>query len=130
MRASGTLLSLMLDYIDRHSDNPDLGAATLEAKFNCSPRYAHRLLAGTGRSVGQHVNEKAYPCLHAKPARLHGSSQVDCGDRLRRRLSRRSHFNRLFKCSNDATPREFRRAVASVPNRKGQVGPETQGNWT
>jgi AraC family transcriptional regulator, positive regulator of tynA and feaB len=52
------LLSMMLDYIDRHSDDPDLGAATLAAKFNCSPRYVHRLFAGTGRSVGEHVNEK------------------------------------------------------------------------
>jgi AraC-like DNA-binding protein len=46
------LLSMMLDYIDRHSDDLDLGAATLAAKFNCSPRHVHRLFAGTGRSVG------------------------------------------------------------------------------
>jgi transcriptional regulator GlxA family with amidase domain len=52
------LLSMMLDYIDRHSDDPDLGATTLAAKLNCSPRYVHRLFAGTGRSVGEHVNEK------------------------------------------------------------------------
>jgi AraC-like DNA-binding protein len=124
------LLSLMLDYIDRHSDNPDLGAATLAAKFNCSPRYVHRLFAGTGRSVGQHVNEKRIlVCTR---------NLLDCTGR-RRSIAEIafaagfrdvSHFNRLFKRSNDATPREFRRAVASVPNRKGQVGPETQGNWT
>ena len=44
--------------IDRHSDDPDLGAAALAAKFNCSPRYVHRLFAGTGRSVDEHVNKK------------------------------------------------------------------------
>ena len=37
------LLSMMLDYIDRHSDDPDLGAATLAGKLNaCSERYVHR----------------------------------------------------------------------------------------
>jgi hypothetical protein len=37
------LLSMMLDHIDRYSDDPELGAATLAAKFRCSERYVHRL---------------------------------------------------------------------------------------
>src|ERR1700726_3944980 len=49
------LLSMMLDYIDRHSDDPDLGAATLAVKFRCSERYVHRLFSATDRSVGEHV---------------------------------------------------------------------------
>src|ERR1700733_11338932 len=55
---SSVLLSMMLDYIDRHSDDPEPGAATLAAKFRCSERYVHRLFATTGRSVGEHLNEK------------------------------------------------------------------------
>jgi AraC family transcriptional activator of tynA and feaB len=50
------LLSMMLDYIDRHTDDPELGAATLATKFHCSPRYVHKLFSTTGRSVGEHIN--------------------------------------------------------------------------
>ena len=105
------LLSLMLDYIDRHSDNPELGAAMLAQKFRCSPRYVHRLFAKTGRSVGEHVNDKRmlacmrnlldHDCRHktiAEIAFAAGFRDI-------------SHFNRLFKRSNGAAPREFRRAM-------------------
>jgi AraC family transcriptional activator of tynA and feaB len=110
------LLSMMLDYIDRHSHDPELGAATLAARFRCSPRYVHRLFAGTGRSVGEHVNEKRI---------------LVCARNLLDRTLRRktiaeiafdagfrdiSHFNHLFKRSNGAAPREFRRAMASETN--------------
>jgi AraC family transcriptional regulator, positive regulator of tynA and feaB len=107
------LLSMMLDYIDRHSDDPDLSAATLAAKFHCSPRYVHSLFAGTGRSVGEHVNEKRIlvctrnlldrTCHHKTIAEI----AFDAGFRDI------SHFNRLFKRSNGAAPREFRRSVTS-----------------
>jgi AraC-like DNA-binding protein len=97
------LLSMMLDYIDRHSDDLDLGAATLAAKFNCSPRYVHRLFAGTGRSVGEHINEKR-PRLHAKLARSHGSSQDDCGDRVRCRLWRRFALQPLVQAQQWRNP--------------------------
>jgi AraC family transcriptional activator of tynA and feaB len=105
------LLSLMLDYIDRHSDNPELGATMLAQKFRCSPRYVHRLFAKTGRSVGEHVNDKRmltcvrdlldHDCRHktiAEIAFAAGFRDI-------------SHFNRLFKRSNGAAPREFRRAM-------------------
>ena len=105
------LLSLMLDYIDRHSDNPELGATMLAQKFRCSPRYVHRLFAKTGRSVGEHVNDKRmltcvrdlldHDCRHktiAEIAFAAGFRDI-------------SHFNRLFKRNNGAAPREFRRAM-------------------
>ena len=74
------LLSMMLDHIDRHSDDPELGAATLAARFRCSERYVHRLFATTSRSVGEHVNEKRIAAcaskLDRKSTRLN-SSHVD-----------------------------------------------------
>ncbi len=106
------LLSIMLDYIDRHSAAPDFGAASLAKKFHCSQRYVHRLFEATGRSVGEHVNEKRIlactrdlldrNCHHktiAEIAFAAGFRDI-------------SHFNRLFKRSNGASPREFRRAMA------------------
>jgi AraC family transcriptional activator of tynA and feaB len=110
---ASVLLSMMLDYIDRHSDDPDLGAATLAAKFHCSPRYVHRLFAGTGRSVGEHVSEKRIVvCMRnlLDPARRRKTIAEIAFDAGFRDIS---HFNRLFKRSNGAAPREFRRALAS-----------------
>jgi AraC family transcriptional regulator, positive regulator of tynA and feaB len=105
------LLSMMLDYIDRHSDDPDLGAATLAAKFHCSPRYVHRLFAGTGRSVGEHINEKrVLVCTRnlLDRSRHHRTIAEIAFDAGFRDIS---HFNRLFKRSNGAAPREFRRSL-------------------
>jgi AraC-like DNA-binding protein len=107
------LLSMMLDHIDRHSDEPGLGAAALAARFRCSERYVHRLFAATGRSVGEHVNEKRMlactresldpNCAHKTIAEIaFGAGFRDI-----------SHFNRLFKRCNGLPPREFRRAAAA-----------------
>ena len=106
------LLSIMLDHIDRHSDDPELGAATLAARFRCSERYVHRLFATTGRPVGEHVNEKRI----AACTRLlldHNSAHKTIAEIAYAAGFRDiSHFNRLFKRCNGLAPREFRRAAA------------------
>lgn len=105
-------LMMMMDHLDRHSADPDLSAATLARKFHCSERYVHKLFAGTGRSVGEHVNQKRIAVCtrelldnprHRKVAEIalaNGFRDI-------------SHFNRLFKRINGKAPREFRRAVAA-----------------
>jgi AraC-like DNA-binding protein len=81
-------------------------------KFHCSERYVHKLFAGTGRSVGEHVNDKRI-----------AACTRDLLDNSRNRKIAEiaftagyrdiSHFNRLFKRINGAAPREFRRAMAA-----------------
>jgi AraC-like DNA-binding protein len=108
---SPVLLSMMLDHIDRHSDDPDLGAAVLAARFRCSDRYVHRLFAATGRSVGEHVNDRRIAaCMQdlLDPRRLHKTIAEIAFAAGFRDIS---HFNRLFKRANGASPREFRRAA-------------------
>ncbi len=105
------LLSMMLDHVDRHSDDPDLDAATLAARFRCSARYVHRLFAKTGRSVGEHVNDRrilACTRLLLDPACRHKTIAEIAFAAGFRDIS---HFNRLFKRGNGAAPREFRRAT-------------------
>ena len=83
------------------------------AKFNCSPRYVHRRFAGTGRSVGEHVNEQhILVCTRSLLDRT-GRRRTIAEIAFVAGFSDVSHFNRLFKRSNGATPREFRRAVTS-----------------
>jgi AraC-like DNA-binding protein len=107
------LLSMMLDYIDRHTDDPDLGAATLALKFHCSQRYVHKLFSTTGRSVGEHINGiRILACTrnlldHTSQRKTVAEIAFNAGFRDI------SHFNRLFKRSNGLAPREFRRAMSS-----------------
>jgi AraC-like DNA-binding protein len=84
----------------------------LARKFHCSERYVHKLFAGTGRSVGEHVNDRRI-----------AACTRDLLDNPRNRKVAEiafaagfrdiSHFNRLFKRINGAAPREFRRAMAA-----------------
>jgi AraC-like DNA-binding protein len=105
------LLSMMLDHIDRHSDEPDLGAATLAAKFRCSARYVHRLFASTGRSVGEHVNEKRIVACTRELLDAGAARRTIAEIAFAAGFRDISHFNRLFKRCNGLAPREFRRAA-------------------
>jgi AraC-like DNA-binding protein len=106
------LLSMMLDHIDRHSDDPDLGAATLAAKFRCSERYVHRLFARTGRSVGEHVSEKRIVACTRELLNAGAARRTIAEIAFAAGFRDISHFNRLFKRCNGLAPREFRRAAA------------------
>jgi AraC family transcriptional regulator, positive regulator of tynA and feaB len=106
------LLSMMLNHIDRHSDDPDLSAATLARKFRCSERYVHKLFSESGRSVGEHVNAKRIlVCTRDLLDNQRNRTIADIAFAAGFRDI--SHFNRLFKRSNGAAPREFRRAMVS-----------------
>lgn len=107
------LLSVMLDHIDRHSDHPDLGAAALAARFRCSERYVHRLFATTGRSVGEHVNEKRIAACTRKLLDHNSAHKTIAEIAFAAGFRDISHFNRLFKRCNGLAPREFRRATAA-----------------
>jgi AraC family transcriptional activator of tynA and feaB len=105
------LMSMMLDHIERHSNDSDLSAATLARTFRCSERYVHKLFASTGRSVGEHVNDRRLAActrdLLVQPKRTIADIAFAAGFRDI------SHFNRLFKRMNGTSPREFRRASLS-----------------
>jgi AraC family transcriptional regulator, positive regulator of tynA and feaB len=107
------LLSMMLDHIDRHSDDPELGAATLAARFRCSERYVHRLFATTGRSVAEHVNEKRIAACMRKLLDRNSAHKTIAEIAFAEGFRDISHFNRLFKRCNGIAPREFRRATAA-----------------
>jgi AraC-like DNA-binding protein len=107
------LLSMMLDHIDRHSDDPELGAAILAARFRCSERYVHRLFATTGCSVGEHVNEKRIAACTRRLLDHNSAHKTIAEIAFAAGFRDISHFNRLFKRCNGLAPREFRRAMAA-----------------
>jgi AraC family transcriptional regulator, positive regulator of tynA and feaB len=105
------LLSMMLDYLDRHSSDADLGAATLAARFHCSERYVHRLFATTARSVGEHVNEKRIAACTQRLLDRNFAHETITEIAFAAGFHDISHFNRLFKRCHGLAPREFRRTA-------------------
>jgi hypothetical protein len=65
---------------------------------------------GTGRSVGERVNQRVLVCTR----RLLDSRNTTIAEiAFAAGFRDISHFNRLFKRSNGASPRQFRRTVTS-----------------
>ena len=106
-------LSMMLDHVDRHFTDPAFNASNLAQKFRCSLRYVHKLFSSTGRSVGEHVNDR----------RILASARYLLDPDCRRMtiaeiayavgFSDISYFNRLFKRCNGLSPRDFRNRQSS-----------------
>jgi AraC-like DNA-binding protein len=116
------LLSMMLDHMDRHSDDPSLSAATLARQFHCSERYVHKLFSKTGRSVGEHVNHKRI-LVCTRDLLSDSRSRTIAEIAFAAGFRDISHFNRLFKRSNGASPREFRQTMTSTTGRTTAVAP-------
>jgi AraC family transcriptional regulator, positive regulator of tynA and feaB len=106
------LLSMMLDHIDRHSSDSGLSAATLARQFHCSERYVHKLFSKTGRSVGEHINHKRI-LVCTRDLLGDSRSRTIAEIALAAGFRDISHFNRLFKRSNGASPRAFRHTMNS-----------------
>jgi AraC family transcriptional activator of tynA and feaB len=106
------LLSMMLDHIGRCVTDPDLSAESLARTFRCSERYVHKLFSVTGRSVGEHLNDRrialcAQRLIDKHERRTIAEIAFEVGFRDI------SHFNRLFKRSHGVSPRELRRSIAA-----------------
>jgi AraC family transcriptional regulator, positive regulator of tynA and feaB len=106
------VLSMMLDYIDRHSKDPELGAAMLAARFRCSPRYVHRLFSATGQTVGEHINDRRLLACTRNLLDPDYRTKTIAEIAFAAGFRDISHFNRLFKRSNGAAPRELRRSIS------------------
>lgn len=72
----------------------------------------HRLFAMTGRSVGGHVNDRRLHVCARELLDTDGRCKKIAEIAFDAGLRDISHFNRLFKHSHGAAPREFRRAMA------------------
>ena len=125
------LLSMMLDHIDRHSDDPELGAATLAARFRCSERYVHRLFATTSRSVGEHVNEKRIVACTRDLLDRNSRSQDHRRNRLYRGLPRHLAFQPPVQALQwygpaGVSPRNGRALVSLVHSRPRNRAPPSK----
>jgi AraC family transcriptional activator of tynA and feaB len=98
----------MLDHIDRHFAEVDFNAASLARKFGCSLRYVHKRFSSTGRSVGEHVNDRRV-LASARSLLDPGCRRMTIAEiAFAAGFSDISHFNRLFKRCHGLSPRDFR----------------------
>jgi AraC family transcriptional regulator, positive regulator of tynA and feaB len=105
------LLSMMMEHIDRHVPDHELSAALLARTFRCSERYVHKLFSTTGRTVGEHINDRRIQlCTRNLLNSARGKTIAEIAYAAGFRDI--SYFNRLFKRSHGMAPREFRRGMA------------------
>ena len=99
---------MMLDHVDRHFNEPDFDAAKLAQKFGCSLRYVHKLFSSTGRSVGEHVNDRRI-LASARNLLDPGCRRMTIAEiAFAAGFNDISHFNRLFRRWHGQSPRDFR----------------------
>lgn len=105
----------ILAHIDAHLFEPDLGAASVAARFGLSPRYVSKLFEAGGVTLGETVTTRrvgAAAAILANPAaRRRGVAEIAyaCG------FADLTTFNRRFRKAFGVTPREFR--ATSRPDR-------------
>ncbi|HYC98193.1 helix-turn-helix domain-containing protein [Brevundimonas sp.] len=108
----------ILAHIDAHLFDPGLGAASVAARFGLSTRYVGKLFEAGGVTLGETVAAKrigAAAAILSNPAargRTIAEVAYACG------FSDLTTFNRRFRQTFGATPREFRAATntPAAPN--------------
>lgn len=102
--------SAALDHIAAHFQDPDLSLEIVARRQGISPRYLQRLMASSGASFTERVNElrlqKAFTLLTAP----HEGAQRISDIALEAGFSDISHFNRLFRARFGDSPRGVRSA--------------------
>ena len=108
-------LVAILAHIDAHLSDPGLGAASVAARFDLSPRYVAKLFEGQGATLGETVTARriamAAGILGDPAARRRTVAEIAyaCG------FSDLTTFNRRFRRTFGATPREYRAACGAGP---------------
>lgn len=102
--------SAALDYITAHFQEPGLSVQTAARCQGISPRYLQRLMASSGTSFTERLNElrlqRAFELLTGSPAGRQRISDIA----LEVGFSDVSHFNRLFRIRFGDSPRGVRLA--------------------
>ncbi|WP_375787428.1 helix-turn-helix domain-containing protein [Bradyrhizobium sp. Pha-3] len=103
--------SAALDYITAHYQEPGLSVQTVARRQGISPRYLQRLMASSGTSFTERLNElrlqRAFELLTGSHARRQRISDIA----LEVGFSDVSHFNRLFRIRFGDSPRGARRGA-------------------
>jgi len=104
----------IMDFIDRALFDPDLSPAVVARALKITSRHVHRLFAQQGATVTRYIQERRLEKCRAALADplLAGLSVTHiCSEYGFRSLP---HFSRLFHARYGMSPRDYRRAPATV----------------
>ena len=102
--------SAALDHIAAHFQDPRLSLEIVARCQGISPRYLQRLMASSGTSFTERVNELRLQRAFKLLTEPHNSAQRICDIALEVGFSDVSHFNRLFRARFGDSPRGVRSA--------------------
>ena len=107
--ARKALLNSIGNYIEDNLNDPTLSVEAVCRRFRIAPRYLHRLFEAEQTTFGESIRAKRIErCafeLAKVPDRSISSVAFACG------FNDISYFNRIFKKTFNASPREYRRAL-------------------
>jgi AraC-like DNA-binding protein len=103
-----SLLVRVKDYIDRRLADPTLGPAEIAAAVNISTRYLHKLFAAEHRSVSQYIRGLRLERCRRDLLDPRLASQSIATIAFGWGFGDLSSFNRAFRATFGATPREVR----------------------
>jgi AraC-like DNA-binding protein len=112
-----SLLLRIKDYIDRRLADPSLGPAEIAAAVNISTRYLHQLFAGEHRSVSQYVRGLRLERCRRDLLDPRLADQSVATIAFRWGFGDLSSFNRAFRATFGATPREVRARPSASARR-------------
>ena len=114
-------LAVVLAAIREDFSDPALTAAELARRQDISPRYLHRLIGATGRSLSAHLNELRLERAHTLLRDACGGKRRICDVALQSGFSDISYFNRLFRVRFGETPTAVQRGRRGTPS-SAQLG--------
>lgn len=100
--------SAVLDHIATHFQDPGLSLEIVARRQGISPRYLQRLMASSGTSFTERVNELRLQRAFELVTGRHTSAQRISDIALEVGFSDVSHFNRLFRARFGVSPRGIR----------------------
>jgi AraC-like DNA-binding protein len=106
--AAAAHLAAILDHITTHYDEPGFSVAAAAEAQDISPRYLQRLIAPTGNTFTEHVNELRLQRAFALLTEAHDDERRISDIALDAGFSDISHFNRLFRSRFGDTPSRVR----------------------
>jgi AraC-like DNA-binding protein len=112
-----SLMVRIKDHIDRRLADPTLGPAEIAAAVNISIRYLHQLFAAEHRSAGQYIRGLRLERCRRDLLDPRLADQSVAAIAYRWGFGDLSGFNRAFRATFGATPREVRAPPAASTRR-------------
>lgn len=106
---SPPLLVAILEFLDKHLENPQLSISTVSAHFGVTPRYVHKLFEHMGPSYSQFVRERRLDRIMIILRNPENARTTIADIAFSNGFSDLSSFNRRFKERFGSSPKEIRR---------------------